>query len=131
MSQQKEIVKEESQRMEKRTNSYKSVSPHVDIFEDNHGITLIADLPGVSSEDLDLQIDNEILSIEGAVELPRPQCAGEGYAGLHTTRYLRSFSLSKELDGNQVEATLKDGVLALHIPKRQECQPRKIEIRSS
>jgi HSP20 family molecular chaperone IbpA len=130
MSQHKEDIKKESQKQEKRTNSYKSVVPHVDIFEDNNGITLIADLPGVSSEGLDLQIDNEILSIDGAVELPRPQGAEEGYAGRYATCYQRSFSLSKEVDGNQAEATLKDGVLALHIPKRQEYQPRKIEIRS-
>jgi HSP20 family protein len=130
MSQQKEIVRQESNSQRKANSSYKSVMPKVDILEDKHGITLIADLPGVPKEALDIQIDNEILSIDGAVEIPHPSGATKGYAGLYATRYQRSFSLSNELDSEHVEATLKEGVLALRIPKRKEFQPRKIEIRS-
>lgn len=51
------------------------------------------------------------------------------YADVRSTRYQRSFSLSSELDGDRAEATLKDGVLTLRIPKREQYQPRKIEIR--
>lgn len=130
MSQQKEIVRQNSNSQKQTTNSYKSVVPKVDILEDKHGITLIADLPGVPKEALDIQIDNEILSIDGAVEIPLPSGLSEGYAGLQATRYQRSFSISNELDSEHVEATLKEGVLALRIPKRKEFQPRKIEIRS-
>jgi HSP20 family molecular chaperone IbpA len=131
MSHQQEVVTKEKAVAEKRTSSYQSVRPSVDIHEDKEGVTLLADIPGVSREALDIQIDNEILSIDGRVELPVPNGAKAGYAGNQTTRYQRSFSLSKELDGEQVEATLKDGVLALRIPKRQEFKPRKIEIRSA
>ncbi|ODB85746.1 heat-shock protein [Candidatus Thiodiazotropha endoloripes] len=131
MSHQAEVVAKEKAVAEKRASAYQSVRPNVDIHEDKEGITLLADIPGVSREALDIQIDNEILSIDGRVELPLPNGAKADYAGNQTTRFQRSFCLSKELDGEQVEATLKDGVLALRIPKRQEFTPRKIEIRTA
>jgi HSP20 family molecular chaperone IbpA len=131
MSQHQEVVTKEKSVADKRASSYRSVRPKVDLHEDKEGITLLADLPGVSQEALDIQIDNEILSIDGTVELAVPNGAKAGYSGNQATHYQRSFSLSKELDGEQVEATLKDGVLALRIPKRQEFKPRKIEIRTA
>jgi HSP20 family protein len=131
MSHTQEVVAKEKSVEENRASSYQSVRPSVDIHEDREGVTLLADIPGVSREALDIQIDNEILSIDGRVERAVPNGAKAGYAGHQATRYQRSFSLSKELDGEQVEATLKDGVLALRIPKRQEFKPRKIEIRTA
>ncbi|MES9854613.1 MAG: Hsp20/alpha crystallin family protein [Candidatus Thiodiazotropha sp. L084R] len=130
MSQQKEAVRNTESRQEALTKSYQSIRPKVDILEDKNGITLVADLPGVSRERLDIEIDNEILSIDGEVVLPVTNSAEDGSTGLPATRFQRSFSLSKELDGEQIEASLKDGVLAMKIPKRQEFKARKIEIRT-
>ncbi|MEJ2619081.1 MAG: Hsp20/alpha crystallin family protein [Candidatus Thiodiazotropha sp.] len=128
MSHTQEVVAKEKSVEENRASSYQSVRPSVDIHEDKEGVTLLADIPGVSREALDIQIDNEILSIDGRVELALQNSAKAGH---QATRYQRSFSLSKELDGEQVEATLKDGVLALRIAKRQEFKPRKVEIRTA
>jgi HSP20 family molecular chaperone IbpA len=100
----------------------------VDIFEDEIGITLMADLPGVTKEGLDIQLDKETLSIDGKVQIDMPETMQAVYADVNVTRYQRSFALSSELDGDKVEASLKDGVLSLRIPKREQYQPRKIEI---
>ena len=126
MSNQKEMVKQEVQ----TKASHRPVRPNVDIFEDGSGITVMADLPGVSKEGLDIQVDNEVLSIDGCVEVTLPEGMDERYAEFRATRYQRSFSLSSELDGEKVEARLKDGVLSMRIPKREAYQPRKIEIRA-
>jgi HSP20 family molecular chaperone IbpA len=131
MSQLKEMIKQDKQSQATTAKSYKSIRPNVDIFEDKSGITLKADLPGVPKERLDIQIDNEILSIDGAVEIATLKSQKETEAIFEETRYQRSFSLGRELDIEQVEAMLQDGVLALRIPKRQEYQPRKIEIRTA
>ncbi|MET0044833.1 MAG: Hsp20/alpha crystallin family protein [Candidatus Thiodiazotropha sp. 6PLUC3] len=131
MTQQKEVVRQTQTSQATRANSYKSVRPKVDIFEDSNGITLVADIPGVAKERLDIEIDNEILSIDGEVQLPLPDSIKEGNAGLHASRYQRSFSLSKELDGEQIDASLNDGVLVMKIPKRQEFKAKKIEIRTT
>lgn len=105
------------------------IRPLVDIFEDNTGITLQADMPGVSKERLDIKIDADELSIEGEAVIPMPDGMEPLYADVRSTRYERNFSLSSELDGDKADAKLQDGVLTLHIPKREQYQPRKIEVR--
>jgi HSP20 family molecular chaperone IbpA len=94
------------------------------------GITLMADLPGVKNDGLDIQVDKETLTIDGKAEIDMPEAMQALYADVRATRYQRSFSLSSELDGDKAEASLKDGVLSLRIPKREQYRPRKIEIRN-
>jgi HSP20 family protein len=100
--------------------------PAVDIYEDAEGVTLYADTPGVSKERLSVHVDGETLLLEGTLERANgsPSRAAQN-AG---TRYRRSFALSRDLDPDQIEARVKDGVLTLRIPKRAEVRPRKIEI---
>jgi HSP20 family molecular chaperone IbpA len=108
-----------------------AIRPAVDIFEDTKGITVQADMPGVSRERLDIQVDHDTLSIEGKAEIPMPEGLEALYADIRSTHYQRSFTLSHELDGEKADASLKDGVLTLRIPKREQYQPRKIEVRVS
>jgi HSP20 family protein len=107
-----------------------SMRPAVDIFEDDTGITVLADMPGVSKDQLDIQIDSDSLSIVGNVKIPLPKNMDALYADVRATRYQRSFSLSRELDADNVDATLKNGVLTVRIPKREEHKPRRIEVRA-
>ncbi|MFC6672151.1 Hsp20/alpha crystallin family protein [Marinobacterium aestuariivivens] len=102
--------------------------PAVDIYEDDKGITLIADLPGVSRDRLNLQLEGETLSIEGEMVVEMPEGMEALYADVKTTRFRRSFTLSRELESDQIHASMKDGVLTLQLPKRAELQPRRIEI---
>ena len=102
--------------------------PAVDIFEDAAAITLKADLPGVSKEHLHIEVDGETLTIEGNVEVKKADTATALYADVTGTRYVRSFSLSKELAKDKIKAEMKNGELSLIIPKRASAQPRKIEI---
>ena len=105
-----------------------AILPAVDIFENESGITVQADMPGVSRDRLDVHIDSDTLAIEGLAEIPMPEGMDVMYADIRSTRYQRSFSLSRELDTERVEASLKDGVLTLRIPKREEHRPRRIEV---
>ena len=107
-----------------------AIAPAVDIYEDDAGITVVADMPGVSRERLEVQVDSDSLSITGDVAIPTPEGMDALYADVRTERYQRSFSLSRELDAENVEAQLRDGVLTLHIPKRAEHKPRKIEVQA-
>ena len=97
--------------------------PAVDIFEDAEGVTLYADIPGVSKERLNVHVEGKTLLLEGTV-----QPAGGSQVESASTRYRRSFALSRELDPERIEAKVKDGVLTLRVPKRAENRPRKIEI---
>ena len=99
--------------------------PAVDIFEDAHGITLYADIPGVSKERLNVHVDGKTLVLEGTVQFAD---APQAHSASSTTRYRRSFTLSRELETDGIDAKVKDGVLTLRIPKRAESRPRKIEV---
>ena len=102
--------------------------PPCDISEDAEGITLIADMPGVSSDRLDIHVDNDTLLIEGEAKIDMPEGMEPLYADVRSTRYRRSFAMSSELDAAGIEASLDNGVLKVHIPKRAEVKPRKIKV---
>jgi HSP20 family protein len=126
-----DVTKRESTQPTERTREL-VLRPPADIFEENDGITLLMDMPGVSKERLDVQADRNNLVVEGEVEIKTPEGMEALYADVRSTHYRRSFSLSGEqLDSDAVEASLKDGVLRIHIPKRAEHRPRKIEIKSA
>src|SRR6186713_1030908 len=90
-----------------------ALTPPVDVIEDANGITLYADLPGVSRERLELQVDGETLTIEGEMGLELPQGMEATHAEVSLPRYRRVFTLSKELDTAKLQAELKQGVLKL------------------
>ncbi len=103
--------------------------PAVDIFEDARGITVQAEMPGVSKDRLNVQADRNNLLIEGEAVIDMPAGMEAVYADVQATTYRRSFVLSGELDTASIEATVRDGVLTVCIPKRAEFRPRKIEVR--
>lgn len=102
--------------------------PAADIYEDSMGITLTADLPGVTRERLNIEIDKDTLVIEGQASLDVPEGMEAFYADVRATRYQRRFILDGALDIDKISASMKDGVLTLKIPKRAERQPRKIQV---
>lgn len=101
----------------------------MDIFENAEGITIVADMPGVSKDRLNLQVDNDALIVEGEASIDMPEGMEALYADVRSTRYRRSFTLSGELQTDAIAASLKDGVLRVRIPKRAEVRPRKIEVK--
>jgi HSP20 family molecular chaperone IbpA len=107
-----------------------AVRPAVDIFEDAHGIMVVAEMPGVSRDRLHVQADRNSLTLEGEVVIDVPAGMEAVYADVQSTRYARSFVLSGELETDAIDAKLKDGVLTIRIPKRAEFRPRKIEVRA-
>lgn len=115
----------------READARRAVLPAVDVFEDASGITLLADMPGVSKDRLELRVEGDSLSIEGSVQPQTPDGLEPVYAEVRVPRFRRTFTLSRELDSAKIEANLKDGVLRLRIPKQAYAQPRRIEIRTS
>lgn len=108
------------------------VVPPVDIFEDDSGITVLADLPGVSREQLGVRVDGDSLVIEATANaIAVPQGMELVYSEAQFPSYRRQFTLSRELEPARIEATLKDGMLRLTIPKAEEAKPRRIEVRAT
>jgi HSP20 family molecular chaperone IbpA len=107
-----------------------AMRPPVDVYEISDGIRLVADMPGVSKEHLRLQTEGNTLTIEGELQFEMADRMEALYADVRSTLYRCSFVLSSELDASQIEAILKDGVLAVRIPKRAAFRPRRIEVHS-
>jgi len=131
MAETQQVSKQEPRPVQAPGDTERVIRPAVDIFEDQSGITLRADMPGVSRDNLDIRIDRDTLSVEAQASISTPEKMEALHAEVQSTRYQRSFSLSGELDTDNVEANLKDGVLTLRIHKRAEHQPRKIEVQST
>ena len=108
-----------------------TIRPMVDIFETADGITLRADMPGVSKDGLNLRVDGANLLVEGNIGIVPEQKMSALHADVRSTLYRRSFVLGNELEAEKIDANLKDGILTIRIPKRPELRPRKIEVRSS
>ena len=103
-------------------------SPAVDIVRDDDAITLVADLPGVRKEDLELRVEDGVLAIAAPVAeveaRHRPVYREYGVGG-----YARRFSLSDKIDAARISAELKDGVLTVTLPKADRLRPRRIEVK--
>jgi HSP20 family protein len=126
-----EVAKRESTDVQaaKAREESLALAPAVDIYENAQGITVQADMPGVSKDGLSIHADRNSLVIEGNAVIDVPAAMEAIHADVQATRYRRSFALSGELDAERIEATLKNGVLTLRIPKRAEFRPRKVEVR--
>ena len=102
--------------------------PAVDILERDDAVILIADMPGVDSEGVDVHLNENDLTISGKIKEEK-----SGKAHLHKEfqlgDYLRIFSLSKTIDGNGIEASMKNGVLRIVLPKAGTIKPRRIEVK--
>ena len=105
------------------------IVPPVDVFEDESGITLLADLPGVARDRLAVRVDGETLILEASAGTAQPDNMELVYGEAQVPSYRRQFTLSRELDASRIGASLKDGVLQLAIPKQEEAKPRRIEVR--
>lgn len=104
------------------------IAPAVDIVEDKHGITLYADLPGVPREKLDVRVHDGNLTIEAEAVVHAPTGLRLHHAEIRHPRFARAFALSPDFDVSRIDAQLRDGVLKLTIPRRDEAKPRRIEV---
>ena len=107
-----------------------TLTPAVDVFEDSQGITLWADLPGVTKDRLEVRVHDGNLYIEAEAIVPTPAGLRLQHAEIREPRFARAFSLSPDFDTSKIDANLQDGVLRLTIPRRDEARPRRIEVQT-
>ena len=115
---------------ENKAPAQPALLPPVDVIEDAGGITLYADMPGVSRERLSVHVDGDTLVIEGDMGLEIPQDLQATHVEVSLPRYRRVFALSKELDAQRLSAELKQGVLKLRLQKAEQAKSRRIEIKT-
>lgn len=109
----------------------RTVKPRIDLFEAGETIMLVADMPGVTEDNVEITLEKDRLIIRGIVEDRVP----DGFRAVYTEHYLanyeRSFVLSNEIDRDNIEANLSNGVLRLSLPKAESAKARKISVTSA
>lgn len=100
--------------------------PAVDIYETADGLTVVADVPGVGKDDLDIRVEDNVLTILGRVDRREPENVVRREFGLAS--YWRQFTLGDAVDRDRIEANLEQGVLSLRLPKAERARPRQIKI---
>jgi HSP20 family protein len=104
--------------------------PAVDIFEEGGNITVLADMPGVKSDDLTIDLHENVLTMSGTATVVESEEESELIREYHVGRYYRQFTVSDKIDQDKIEADLTDGVLRLKLPKAEASKPRQIAIKT-
>jgi len=113
-----------------RTRNHKLYLPRVDILETKEAIRLTAEMPGVDTEHVTVSLEKDVLTIDGRVEWPEPSSHELLYSEFEVGDYHRAFSLSESIDQARIEATVRNGVLELVLPKAEAAKPRQISIKA-
>ncbi len=133
MANETSIEKRETEDIQtaERMRSGRTYVPSVDILERDDKLLLLADMPGVKADDLDIRYERGELSVYGRVQ-PRelPERGDYLQCEYGVGDFYRSFQIGEMVDASRIEAELHDGILMLHLPKREQAVPRKIAVKA-
>ena len=123
VQEKREVEKEQESKVPAR-----AFLPTTDIFETEHALTMIMEMPGVDKRKVDVSVEDGVLTIQGQIDFTKYEGMQPVYTEYNVGHYRRSFSLSNKFDQGKIRAELSDGVLTLVLPKMEEAKPRKISI---
>jgi HSP20 family molecular chaperone IbpA len=114
-----------------RTRPRPVYTPRTDIYETDKGLVLVVDMPGVRSDNADLSLERNVLTIRGRIDDRPPQGFSPIYREYEPGDFERVFTLSEDVDAGAIEAQAKDGVFRLLLPKAGPAQTRRIQVKAS
>jgi HSP20 family protein len=120
--------KREQETREESTIPARVFVPSADIYETQDALTVILEMPGVEKNNVDVRVEDGVLSVLGKLDLSKYQGLQPIYIEYNVGHYSRSFQLSSKVDQSKIAAELKDGVLSLTLPKVEQAKPRTIEV---
>lgn len=126
-----DLQKKESAAVEKaeRTREGKAFLPHTDIIETRDDIVLLADMPGTDQKSIDISLKEDVLTIQAQVKERTFEGVNLVYSEYEVGDFVRSFSISDTIDREKIEASYKNGVLRLRLPKIEPAKPKTISIK--
>jgi HSP20 family protein len=120
--------KQELAQQEEKTVPGRYYMPAADIFETDDALTLMLEMPGVTKNNVDVQIENDVLRVEGKIDYSAYKDIEPVYTEYNVGHYARAFTLSNKIDRDAITARVEDGVLTLTLPKAKEALSRRIAI---
>jgi HSP20 family protein len=131
MASQPELPVQQKREVEKKSESTipsRTFLPITDIFETDQASTVILEMPGVDKENVDVNVENDILTIEGRIDCSKYEGLQPVYTEYNIGHYVRSFQVSSKLEQGKISAELNDGVMTLVLLKAEKAKPRKIKV---
>jgi HSP20 family molecular chaperone IbpA len=131
MASQQELQVQQKREVEKKqetTVPSRAFLPVTDIFETDQALTVVLEMPGVSKDNVDISVENDILTIEGRIDYSKYEGLQAVYTEYNIGHYVRSFQISSKIEQSGISAELKDGVMTLVLPKAETAKPRKIKL---
>jgi HSP20 family protein len=130
MEKELQTQKQEVQAVEgaERTRAARVYVPKVDIYSEEDGVVILVEMPGVDENDLDINLEKRVLTINGYVSPDEPEGYDLSYNEYNVGDYQRSFTLPDEIDTDGIEASISNGILKLSLRKAPEAQARKIAV---
>jgi len=126
-----ELQVQEKREVEKKQESTvpaRAFLPSTDIFETDQALTILMEMPGVAKEDLEIRVEDDVLSVEGRLDFAKYAGMRPVYTEYNIGHYRRGFALSNKIDQDGISAEMRDGVLRLVLPKAEEAKPRRIAV---
>jgi HSP20 family protein len=121
--------KQELAQQEEKTIPGRYYVPATDIFETDEALTLTLEIPGVGKDNVDVQIENDVLRVEGKIDYSPYKDIEPVYTEYNVGHYARAFTLSNQVDREAITARVENGVLTLTLPKSKEALPRRIAVK--
>jgi HSP20 family protein len=122
--------KREVEKAQEQTRPLRAFLPNADIFETEDALTVVLEMPGVDRNNIDVNVDNSVLTIEGRIDFEKYEGLQPVYSEYNVGPFRRSFRISSQIDQDKIKAEMHDGVITLTLPKAEEAKPRRIEVRS-
>ncbi len=115
---------------DEKTSRFTVFRPRVDLIDSDNAITLIADMPGVDEQSAEVTLDQNVLTIRGKVNPQRREGYSVTRKEFDVGHFERAFTLSEKIDRGNIDATVRNGVLTVHLPKATEMLSKQVEIKS-
>lgn len=119
-------MKQQERQVPDTREETRTLIPPVDIFETDDGLAVVADMPGVAKEQVNVHVENDLLTIKGEA---KPHMEDEPfYREFELRNYFRQFQLSDSVDQEKIKAEMRNGVLVVRLPKKEAMKPKQIEV---
>lgn len=120
--------KREVDTAQEATKPTRAFVPIADIYESENALTVVLEMPGVSKENVDVNVEDGVLTIEGRIDFSKYEQLQPVYSEYNVGPYRRSFQISSQIDHSRIAAQMRDGIITLELPKAETAKPRRIQV---
>jgi len=120
--------KREVEKGQESTTPTRAFVPSADIYESDNALTVVLEMPGVSKEEIDVGIEDGVLTVEGRIDFSKYEGLQPVYSEYNVGPFRRIFRISSQIDQSGITAKLQDGIITLELPKAEAAKPRRIQV---